>query len=257
MNCREVLARLYEYLDTELDESDRKSVDTHLEFCTDCLKKYQLEEEFNKVVKEKSATAADVTSLKARVLTEIDKIDKVGGSSSRNVFFLLAPLAAAIIVTLFIVNPWATNSRARNLERFGPFATEHSKCLGDLKDFAVESANPQQVYAVMSQMGVLPEQLFSNHDGEVSLIKGGVANTRYGNGLHLDYELTHGNVSIIVIPKDHFDKSGLERYEKDGKTFYFGSCPKYQYVVWEVGDQDCVAISTMPEAKLMGFVTTF
>ncbi len=260
MNCREVLARLYEYLDTELDENDRKSVDTHLEFCTDCLKKYELEEEFNKVVKSKSASHADVASLKSRVLNEIDKIDRGGGSSgagTRSVLFLLAPLAAAIVITLLAIQPWSPNTKGKNLERFGPLAAEHSKCLSELKEFKIESSDPQEVYAVMKEVGVLPEQLFTSHQGEIDMLKGGVAHTTYGTGPHLDYQLKNGNVSLIVLPKGHIDKSGLDRVENNGTEFYFGSCPKYQYVVWEWDNQDYVAISEMEEEKLMDFITTF
>jgi len=259
VNCREVLARLYEYLDTELDESDRKSVDSHLEFCSDCLKKYQLEEEFNKVIKSKCASQTDVANLKSRVLSEIEKIDRVGKGSAgpRNLLFLLAPLAAAVIITLIAINPWNSNSKGSNLVRFGPVAAEHSKCLGNLKDFIVESADPQKVHEVMAKVGVLPDQLFSTHNGEVTLLKGGVAHTTYGSGPHLDYQLEHGNVSLIALPIGQIDKSGLDKAEHDGIIFYFGSCPKYQYVVWEWQGEDLIAISELDPQKLMGFVTTF
>jgi mycothiol system anti-sigma-R factor len=93
VNCREAFAKLYEYLDKELCEDDKKHLDQHHEICSDCLKKYELEEEFNKVIKQKICSKPDVTHLKNRIREQIDKID--ASSQPRNFLFLLMPLSQA------------------------------------------------------------------------------------------------------------------------------------------------------------------
>ncbi len=91
MNCREVLAKLYDYLDEELTASDRQDLQKHLEHCSDCLHKYNLEEQFNRVITGKLNSPCETSHLKKRILVEIAKIDQQQGGAARDPKVRLRP----------------------------------------------------------------------------------------------------------------------------------------------------------------------
>jgi hypothetical protein len=47
VNCREALAKLYDYLDSELSKDENHEIKTHLDVCGYCLQKYKLAEDFD------------------------------------------------------------------------------------------------------------------------------------------------------------------------------------------------------------------
>jgi mycothiol system anti-sigma-R factor len=256
VNCREALTKLYEYLDKELCEDDKKHLDQHLEFCSDCLKKYQLEEEFNKVVKQKICCQPDVTHLKNRVREEIDRID--ASSQPRNILFLLMPLIVATVVTLVILIPSGRGSDPQAvLLAMRPFADEHTKCLQRLLEYAVESTDPLVVKAGLAQFSDLPQELFAATPTDVSIQAAAVAHLPSGDNVQFDYRAFGEDVSVFVLPRDAVDKSPLEKVERSGKTFYVGSCPFYQYVIWACEGHECVAVSKLSQSQLVDFALIF
>ncbi|NHC44816.1 mycothiol system anti-sigma-R factor [Motilibacter aurantiacus] len=68
--CVEVLARVYEYIDGELDSSDCATVKHHLDECGPCLREFGIEEEVKIVVKRSCSDPAP-DELKAKVLLRI------------------------------------------------------------------------------------------------------------------------------------------------------------------------------------------
>lgn len=257
MNCREVLAKLYDYLDSELTSEEHKQVKTHLDVCGHCLAKYQLEDDFNKLVKQKVKSESDVANLKAKVLAEIEKLDRGsrGSSSGRNVFFLFAPIAAAAIITLFLVNPFS--SQGSVLEVVYPFATEHSKCLDHVMQYLVQSQDPTEVKAAFASFGSLPEDLFQAPHSDFRLAGAALSHTEFGDNPHIDYNFDGTDVSIFVLNRDTLKKTAFRQIQHNGKNFYVGTCPKFHYVIWECEDHECVAVSKLEEDRLLGFAAIF
>jgi len=68
--CSEVLDRLYEYIDGELDSECGHSIKHHLEECSPCLKEFGLEEAVKAVVKRSCCDPAPA-ELRAKVLVRI------------------------------------------------------------------------------------------------------------------------------------------------------------------------------------------
>ncbi len=255
MNCREALARLYDYLDSELSTEENQQIKTHLDVCGNCLSKYQLEEDFNKLVKQKVKSESDVIKLKAKVLAEIEKLDRSAKSSGRNIFFLIAPITAAVLITLFLVNPFS--SQGSVLEVVYPFATEHSKCLDHVMQYLVQSQDPIEVKAAFASFGGVPEDLFRAPQPEFRLSGGTLSHTEFGEKPHIDYDYDGTDVSIFVLDRDALKKSAFREIQQDGKTFYVGACPKFHYVIWECEEHECIAVSKLDEDRLLGFASIF
>lgn len=257
MNCREVLAKLYDYLDSELASDEKQQVQKHLDVCGHCLEQYKLEEDFNKLVQQKIKSPTDIQNLKSKVLNEIEKIDRGsgGGTSSRSVFYLLAPIAAAAIITLILINPFSPKGSV--LEAVYPYAMEHNKCLDHVLQYLVQSQDPQEVQAALSHFGGLPSDLFRSPQTDYRLEGAALARTDAGEKPHIDYDYSGTDVSIFVLDRNTIDKSAFRQLQHNGKTYYVGSCPKFHYVIWQCKDHECIAVSKLAEDQLLGFASTF
>jgi anti-sigma factor (TIGR02949 family) len=251
-----VLAKLYEYLDSEIGLDEKKHLDQHLEFCPDCLKKYQLEEQFNRVVTEKLQNKPDIAALKARIKQQIDKIDT--DTQPRSIFFFLAPLLLAIATVIFVVFPSGVRSDSQAvLMVVSSFASEHSKSLQNLTSFAVQSDDPTVVRSGISQLADLPESLFRFSSRDVAIRGAAVSHLPQGDVPMVDYAAYGANVTLFVLDHNQLDKTPFHKVERNGRTFYTGSCPHYQYVIWDLAGRECVAVSTLPADNLIDFSLLF
>jgi mycothiol system anti-sigma-R factor len=71
--CNEVLARVYSYLDGELDQGGCFEVREHLDECGPCLREYGLEEAVKKLVHKSCGADPVPEDLRDKVLARIHK----------------------------------------------------------------------------------------------------------------------------------------------------------------------------------------
>jgi mycothiol system anti-sigma-R factor len=72
--CSEVLARVYSYLDGELDQGGCSKVRDHLDECGPCLREYGLEEAVKKLVHKSCGCDPVPEDLRDKVLARIQKV---------------------------------------------------------------------------------------------------------------------------------------------------------------------------------------
>ncbi|POM24759.1 Anti-sigma factor RsrA [Actinomadura rubteroloni] len=72
--CTEVLARVYSYLDGELDQGGCGEVRQHLDECGPCLREYGLEESVKKLVHKSCGCEPVPADLRSRILGRIEQI---------------------------------------------------------------------------------------------------------------------------------------------------------------------------------------
>jgi mycothiol system anti-sigma-R factor len=72
--CDEVLARVYSYLDGELDQGGCGEVKQHLDECGPCLREYGLEEAVKKLVGKSCGCDPVPTDLRSKVMTRIRQV---------------------------------------------------------------------------------------------------------------------------------------------------------------------------------------
>lgn len=73
-SCREVLDRVYEYLDHELATPDYAKIRQHLAECGPCLRQYDLDEAVKTLVRRSCACEAAPDDLRVRILTRITEV---------------------------------------------------------------------------------------------------------------------------------------------------------------------------------------
>ena len=69
-DCREVLARLYQYIDGEIAAVDCASIELHFRDCEDCMHHADFEREFKAIIKRKCTDVAPediIARLRARL----------------------------------------------------------------------------------------------------------------------------------------------------------------------------------------------
>ena len=72
--CSEVLARLYQFIDNELEEADCAKLRQHLEECRRCLEEYGLDEAVKSVVRRACGWEITPSDLRAKVMMRIARV---------------------------------------------------------------------------------------------------------------------------------------------------------------------------------------
>ncbi|WP_426561858.1 mycothiol system anti-sigma-R factor [Angustibacter sp. McL0619] len=73
-DCREVLDRVFEYLDNEMGELDCAKIKQHLEECGPCLQEYDLDQALKALIRRSCACESAPEELRTRVLTRITQV---------------------------------------------------------------------------------------------------------------------------------------------------------------------------------------
>ena len=72
--CSEVLARVYSYLDGEIEDKSFAQIREHLDECGPCLREYGLEEAVKRLVQKGCGSEAAPSGLRSKVLVRIRTI---------------------------------------------------------------------------------------------------------------------------------------------------------------------------------------
>ena len=73
-DCSEVLDRVYEYLDNELEELDCAKIRQHLDECGPCLKQYDLDLALKALIRRSCACEPAPEELRTKILTRITTV---------------------------------------------------------------------------------------------------------------------------------------------------------------------------------------
>jgi mycothiol system anti-sigma-R factor len=73
-DCSEVLDRVFEYLDNELDTLDCAKIKQHLEECGPCLREYELDQALKALIRRSCACEPAPQDLRARIITRITQV---------------------------------------------------------------------------------------------------------------------------------------------------------------------------------------
>jgi mycothiol system anti-sigma-R factor len=73
-DCAEVLSRVYDFLDGEIDDERREEIRVHLDECGPCLAQFGLERAVKELVHRSCACTHAPESLRVRIVTRIEQI---------------------------------------------------------------------------------------------------------------------------------------------------------------------------------------
>jgi mycothiol system anti-sigma-R factor len=72
-DCRDVLEKVYEFLDAELSDGDIRTIRQHLDECAPCLKQFDLEDALKALVRRSCRDHAPA-ELRVRIMTRITEV---------------------------------------------------------------------------------------------------------------------------------------------------------------------------------------
>ena len=73
-DCREVLERVYEYLDGEMTSSDIAKIRQHLDECSPCLSEYDLDVALKALIRRSCGCERAPEALRARIMVRITEV---------------------------------------------------------------------------------------------------------------------------------------------------------------------------------------
>ncbi len=73
-DCRDILDKVYTYLDREVTHDDVAKIRHHLEECAPCLKQYDLESALKALVKRSCGSEPAPAQLRLRIMSQISTI---------------------------------------------------------------------------------------------------------------------------------------------------------------------------------------
>ena len=73
-DCREVLDRVFEYLDGEMTGHDVDKIRQHLDECGPCLREYDLDDALKALVRRSCGHEPAPASLRARIMVQITEV---------------------------------------------------------------------------------------------------------------------------------------------------------------------------------------
>ncbi len=73
MNCEDALKKLFDVVDQEVTQADKKEIVEHLEHCRHCMSRYDFEKMFKTFVAEKACIDCDSEKLKNKILEKLDQ----------------------------------------------------------------------------------------------------------------------------------------------------------------------------------------
>jgi mycothiol system anti-sigma-R factor len=75
-DCEQVLERVYEFLDNEVDEATGDAIRHHLAMCEPCLEKFDVEEAIKSLVHRRCGGDVAPTHLRAKIVSQLIVIRK-------------------------------------------------------------------------------------------------------------------------------------------------------------------------------------
>jgi mycothiol system anti-sigma-R factor len=73
-DCSQVLHRVYEYLDGEMNDADTRQIAQHLEECAPCLRQYDLDQALKALVKRSCQCESAPVELRTQIVARITTI---------------------------------------------------------------------------------------------------------------------------------------------------------------------------------------
>lgn len=257
MNCQEALNLLYDVIDKEASQIDVAEVQKHLDHCQDCLKKFQVEESLQAIVKERLKAASDIPKidqLKSKVLAKLEEIDSTLGSSrSKSLPFKLPAVALAIAasaVLLLGAAYWGKGLYDHYTE-YIPIERAHWSAADDLSSFSDQN-NTQEAVAELATQGFT---IMENFDG-LSLVGGRMEEIKGFRVPHFLYSNGLLSISLFAFPKDAIELADdlLEtRVTIDGNCFLDHNCRGCRLVYHPVQESMFITATVDHSFDLLSF----
>jgi len=257
MTCEEALKRLYEIIDKEASDTDRKEVEEHLENCKHCMARYEFEAMFKNFVADKaSSVPRHGEILKARILQRIDDAGKSPGGFLSNPFrYKTVIFSAAAALVICILAAFAASKFYRHKVYTYPFEQHHMA----LADYAADEADdfsdsPEIGHFVANDMHLVPA---TDDIGGFRMASAGFDELQGQKFAHIRYIRDDVRVSLFIGKAEGVNLPDFERAVSAGVEYFKHICAECQVIYWNEGETLAVVVTEDKAADLTVFIPAF
>lgn len=260
MNCQEALALLYDIIDKEASEIDTEQVNEHLQKCSQCLKRYEVESDLHRLVKIRLANTGpsrELEDLRVKILGKLDTIDREEGGlkGHRPPFWkasYLVAAAAVLVVTISAV--YLATGFYRHKDIYIPLEQAHWQAEDELKAFENPTLTSTAVLFAADTVGYRPSpEVAGTH-----LVGGQVEEINGARMAHFVYTNPGTRtVSVFVVPADQFtipEDLRTSLTQRHGLDLFDHNCRGCRLVYHRVGNAIVVTATTDRQTDLLDFI---
>ena len=271
MTCKEAIERLHEFLDNELNESNYSQIKQHLDACHKCCEKFEFEQAFKKIIKEKAPfhkapqhVVESIVNQWATLNEEQNRIEspvlelKIRRGRSILDFFTLRPS----YVTMAVLLPATLVCLAVYLVFFRPADTSHIiKVAAERHDSFVN--NNMHLDLVSSDRNEIRRH-FKNlqrsnlaidvpecNGREMKLLGCKNSSLEGKKSAYVGLRGNHNKISLEMVNGSDVNIDELSHELFKGRSYYFGRYKGYNVVVWRLGNTLYSLTSAMSRRGLM------
>ncbi len=243
--CREVLARLYEYLDGELDAAGSEQMRVHLDECRPCLSRFEFERLFHEYVQARVPRPKAREEFKAGLLARIRAEGREGLSGSGGSVVRLMPrfaLAASVILLIAVGSWWMNTPQAADWQLLADYHYHRTA----ISDDGIETNCPfQSRDFIISRLGeetgrVIPTVVPNG----VSVHEACIKRLGADSVAFLEWRAQRGDVSVVIARATCLPMGGTASTEWHGRSYHVVSHDGLNAVCWEEdGGYVCVMMA--------------
>ena len=263
MACRMLEPKLFEYLDGELSDEERRVLEGHLGSCPDCRRRVELERAFHEIyvapLRPDEAPAGVRGRADALLASLAEPARSWGTRSLHSRRAVTAALAALLVVGGLwgLILTWAQREASASLLRLADASVDqHQKLAKGLLPFDITRASPGEVEQWFRSRLDFNVRLPVLNREHLTFLGGRISHLRDFEVAALEYHVDEKNVSLFIIPSEQYQKLGLNAEPK----FKMVNRQGYDVIVWaahgaayalvsEIGGRSCTVCHS-PEEKL-------
>ena len=238
--CEDIRERLTLYLDNELQEDERRRVETHVQSCASCTAFVEKELAFLNAIRGTGPLHTAPVELKTKVGAVVNGSTSSGRGRSR--LRWIVALAAALLLLLTPVVIW----RMRQSSRSGntgpsPFALRavesHLRHMRGQLPLEIESNNPQEIstwFANKVNFNVkLPSYQESSGQDKVYTLEGArLVGYENDYAAYVSYRMKERPISLVITSDSVARPSGGEQIASRGLKFHYNSIDGFKVITW-------------------------
>lgn len=240
-NCEDIHERLTLFLDNELQDDERLTIEAHVQSCASCRAFVDKELAFLNAIRGSKPLHVTPLALKARVANAVRGPGHVSHAHSRLKW--IVPIAAAVLVLVSPVVVWRLTRQSNRSANGAPSAfalmavESHLRHMRGQLPLEVESSNPQEIsgwFANKVSFNVkLPSYQESSGQEKLYTLEGArLVGYQNDYAAYVAYRMKGCPISLVITSDAVARPSGGEQIASRGLRFHYNSIDGFKVITW-------------------------
>jgi anti-sigma factor RsiW len=260
MICKIPRARLFQYLDGEVPESELAAIEDHLASCADCGRLVRSERAFRAMYAHRlrpDPAPAEVRERTVRVLAALPEYPPPRGRRRARlgaVAVMAALVAVGAVLGAALRTTW-NGPRVSIDELVDASVDQHQKLARGLLPFDIAMGSPREAEAWFRSRLDFNVSIPDLKNQNLAFLGGRISHLREVEVAALGYRVDGATVSLFIIPEEQYQRLGLSETPK----FKLVNRRGYDVIVWrshgagyslvsEIGGKSCLVCHSADES---------